>query len=116
MDGNEPAGVFREIIRGLIPERNHADLELHLHQIRIQILEQQRIGQPAVVELRVLERLVVQELLDAGLLRGGGVCRARERRRRGRRLQRTGAEAERQGMDLHELDAGAYPDFMTHEK
>jgi len=23
-------------------------------------------------------------------------------------------EGERQGLDLHELGAGAYPDFMTH--
>lgn len=28
--------------------------------------------------------------------------------------QRAIPEAERQGMDLHELGAGAYPDFMTH--
>lgn len=28
--------------------------------------------------------------------------------------QRVAAEGERQGMDLHELGAGAYPDFMTH--
>ncbi|HZU26726.1 MAG TPA: hypothetical protein VFA04_14470 [Bryobacteraceae bacterium] len=28
--------------------------------------------------------------------------------------QRAAPEAERQGMDLHELGAGAYPDFMTH--
>jgi Amt family ammonium transporter len=27
---------------------------------------------------------------------------------------RTAQEAERQGLDLHELGAGAYPDFMTH--
>jgi ammonium transporter, Amt family len=28
--------------------------------------------------------------------------------------QRVAAEGERQGMDLHELGAGAYPEFMTH--
>ncbi|HTW22617.1 MAG TPA: hypothetical protein VMD78_03405 [Candidatus Baltobacteraceae bacterium] len=28
--------------------------------------------------------------------------------------QRVGPEGERQGMDLHELGAGAYPEFMTH--
>jgi len=28
--------------------------------------------------------------------------------------QRVAPEGERQGMDLHELGAGAYPDFMTH--
>jgi len=28
--------------------------------------------------------------------------------------QRVVAEGERQGMDLHELGAGAYPEFMTH--
>ena len=28
--------------------------------------------------------------------------------------QRVAVEGERQGMDLHELGAGAYPDFMTH--
>lgn len=28
--------------------------------------------------------------------------------------QRVSAEGERQGMDLHELGAGAYPDFVTH--
>jgi ammonium transporter, Amt family len=28
--------------------------------------------------------------------------------------QRVGIEGERQGMDLHELGAGAYPEFMTH--
>ena len=27
---------------------------------------------------------------------------------------RAAPEAERQGLDLHELGAGAYPDFMTH--
>jgi Amt family ammonium transporter len=27
---------------------------------------------------------------------------------------RTASEGERQGLDLHELGAGAYPDFMTH--
>jgi Amt family ammonium transporter len=27
---------------------------------------------------------------------------------------RVAADAERQGLDLHELGAGAYPDFMTH--
>lgn len=30
------------------------------------------------------------------------------------RPQRVGSEGERQGMDLHELGAGAYPEFMTH--
>ena len=28
--------------------------------------------------------------------------------------QRVTAEGERQGMDLHELGAGAYPEFVTH--
>jgi Amt family ammonium transporter len=28
--------------------------------------------------------------------------------------QRVSAEAERQGMDLFELGAGAYPEFITH--
>jgi Amt family ammonium transporter len=28
--------------------------------------------------------------------------------------QRVAAEGERQGMDLHELGAGAYPEFFTH--
>ncbi len=28
--------------------------------------------------------------------------------------QRVPAEAERQGLDLYELGAGAYPEFMTH--
>ena len=28
--------------------------------------------------------------------------------------QRVALEGERQGMDLHELGAGAYPEFMTH--
>jgi Amt family ammonium transporter len=28
--------------------------------------------------------------------------------------QRVAAEGEAQGMDLHELGAGAYPEFMTH--
>ena len=28
--------------------------------------------------------------------------------------QRVATEGERQGMDLHELGAGAYPEFMTH--
>jgi Amt family ammonium transporter len=27
---------------------------------------------------------------------------------------RVAAEGERQGLDLHELGAGAYPDFMSH--
>jgi Amt family ammonium transporter len=27
---------------------------------------------------------------------------------------RVSAEGERQGMDLHELGAGAYPEFVTH--
>jgi Amt family ammonium transporter len=30
--------------------------------------------------------------------------------------QRIGPEGERQGMDLHELGAGAYPDFKTHDE
>ena len=30
--------------------------------------------------------------------------------------QRVPAEAERQGLDLHELGAGAYPDFMSHNE
>jgi Amt family ammonium transporter len=30
--------------------------------------------------------------------------------------QRVAAEAERQGLDLHELGAGAYPDFPTHSE
>lgn len=30
--------------------------------------------------------------------------------------QRVAAEAERQGLDLHELGAGAYPDFMSHNE
>jgi Amt family ammonium transporter len=30
--------------------------------------------------------------------------------------QRVSFEGERQGMDLHELGAGAYPDFMTHNE
>jgi Amt family ammonium transporter len=28
--------------------------------------------------------------------------------------QRVSVEAERQGMDLYELGAGAYPEFITH--
>jgi Amt family ammonium transporter len=28
--------------------------------------------------------------------------------------QRTGREGERLGMDLHELGAGAYPEFVIH--
>jgi ammonium transporter, Amt family len=28
--------------------------------------------------------------------------------------QRVAAEGERQGMDLYELGAGAYPEFITH--
>jgi ammonium transporter, Amt family len=30
--------------------------------------------------------------------------------------QRVAAEGERQGMDLFELGAGAYPDFVTHRE
>jgi Amt family ammonium transporter len=30
--------------------------------------------------------------------------------------QRVSSDGERQGMDLHELGAGAYPDFMTHSE
>jgi Amt family ammonium transporter len=30
--------------------------------------------------------------------------------------QRVPAEGERQGMDLFELGAGAYPDFVTHRE
>jgi Amt family ammonium transporter len=30
--------------------------------------------------------------------------------------QRVSAEGERQGMDLHELGAGAYPEFVTHSE
>jgi ammonium transporter, Amt family len=30
--------------------------------------------------------------------------------------QRISVDGERQGMDLHELGAGAYPDFMTHDE
>lgn len=30
--------------------------------------------------------------------------------------QRVGPEGERQGMDLHELGAGAYPEFVTHDE
>ncbi|MBS1857286.1 MAG: ammonium transporter [Acidobacteria bacterium] len=33
-----------------------------------------------------------------------------------RRSQRVPPDAERRGLDLHELGAGAYPDFMTHEE
>ncbi|MDE3165755.1 MAG: ammonium transporter, partial [Acidobacteriota bacterium] len=33
-----------------------------------------------------------------------------------RRCQRVPPDAERRGLDLHELGAGAYPDFMTHEE
>jgi Amt family ammonium transporter len=29
---------------------------------------------------------------------------------------RVTAEGERQGLDLHELGAGAYPDFMSHNE
>jgi len=28
--------------------------------------------------------------------------------------QRVALEGERQGLDLHELGAGAYPEFLTH--
>ena len=30
--------------------------------------------------------------------------------------QRVAAEGERQGMDLYELGAGAYPEFVTHSE
>jgi Amt family ammonium transporter len=30
--------------------------------------------------------------------------------------QRTGGEGERLGMDLHELGAGAYPEFVIHNE
>jgi Amt family ammonium transporter len=30
--------------------------------------------------------------------------------------QRVAVEGERQGLDLYELGAGAYPDFMTHNE
>jgi ammonium transporter, Amt family len=30
--------------------------------------------------------------------------------------QRTGRDGERLGMDLHELGAGAYPEFMIHNE
>ena len=30
--------------------------------------------------------------------------------------QRVAREGERQGMDLHELGAGAYPEFITHSE
>ncbi|MGH9350760.1 MAG: ammonium transporter, partial [Terriglobia bacterium] len=30
--------------------------------------------------------------------------------------QRVAVEGERQGMDLHELGAGAYPEFVTHDE
>jgi Amt family ammonium transporter len=30
--------------------------------------------------------------------------------------QRVALEGERQGMDLHELGAGAYPEFITHSE
>ncbi len=33
-----------------------------------------------------------------------------------RKSQRVPPDAERRGLDLHELGAGAYPDFMTHEE
>jgi Amt family ammonium transporter len=33
-----------------------------------------------------------------------------------RRCQRVPPDAERRGLDLHELGAGAYPDFMTHDE
>ena len=29
-------------------------------------------------------------------------------------MLRAAAERERQGLDLHELGAGAYPEFLTH--
>jgi ammonia channel protein AmtB len=32
------------------------------------------------------------------------------------RPQRVAAEAERQGLDLYELGADAYPDFVTHKE
>jgi hypothetical protein len=31
-------------------------------------------------------------------------------------VQRVAPEGERQGMDLYELGAGAYPEFLTHNE
>ncbi len=65
MHRNEPARILREIFGRIEALANGGDLELKLHQLRIEQFEQHVIGAFAVDRGR-LEVFVVQALLDAG--------------------------------------------------
>jgi hypothetical protein len=61
-------------VRDRVADRGHRrHLELHLHEVRVEVLEQHGVGQPAVLEPRFLEALVVQDLLHPVALRASAI-------------------------------------------
>src|SRR5215469_10899215 len=60
---NEPSRIFREIFSGIKAVRNSRNLELKLHELRIQLSKQDVVG-PLAIDAGKLESFVMQPLLN----------------------------------------------------